>query len=74
MSEALPTGVVDAEEVKKEPVKVVEAPKPSPAQDLRDIQALIVNSIFQGNMAPAVTKAYTILEKMCQEIEKTAVK
>jgi hypothetical protein len=69
MEESLPTGVVDAVEVKKE---VPVAPKPSPAQDLRDIQALLANGIYPGNVAPAIVKAYQLLEKMAVEIEKNA--
>lgn len=51
-----------------------EAPKntPSPAQDLRDIQGLLVNGIFPGQVAPTVVKAYQILEKMAQQIEAAA--
>ena len=44
-------------------------PKASPAQDLRDIQGLLVNGIFPGQVAPAVVKAYQLLEKMSLEIE-----
>ena len=58
--------VVDAEEVKKEPVKE------SPAKDIREIQMLIVNGIFPGNVAPQVVKAYQLLESMAVEIEKGA--
>lgn len=41
----------------------------SPAQDLRDIQYLLLNGIFPGNVAPAVVKAYGLLEKMSLQIE-----
>ena len=53
----------------------VKAPEkqPSPAQDLRDIQGLLVNGIFPGNAAPAVVKAYQILEQMAVKIEQAAV-
>lgn len=73
MSEVLPTGVIDTE-VNTE-VPKIEAPvaaKPSPAQDLRDIQALVVNGIYPGNVAPSVVKAYQLLERMAVEIEKAA--
>lgn len=43
--------------------------KPSPAQDLRDIQGLLVNGIFPGQVAPAVVKAYQLLEHMAKAIE-----
>jgi hypothetical protein len=51
---------------------VAEKPKVSPAQDLRNIQALIVNGIFPGNVAPEVVKAYQLLEQMALVIEKDA--
>ena len=44
----------------------------SPAQDLRNIQNLIVNGIFPGNVAPEVVKAYKLLEDMAQVVEKAA--
>ena len=44
----------------------------SPAQDLRDIQGLLINGIFPGQVAPAVVKAYQLLEKMSQQIEAAA--
>lgn len=46
---------------------------PSPAQDLRDIQDLLVNGIFPGQVAPTVVKSYQILEKMAVQIEQAAV-
>lgn len=49
-----------------------EKPKVSPAQDLRNIQALIVNGIFPGNVAPEVVKAYKLLEDMALVVEKAA--
>lgn len=50
-----------------------EAPKQaSPAQDLRDVQMLLIGGIFPGNMAPAIVKAYQLLDKMCVEIESAA--
>lgn len=47
-----------------------EAPKPSPAQDLRNVQMLIVSGIFPGNVAPQVVAAYQMLEKMAQKVEE----
>lgn len=57
--------------VNTEPTQPVSAPKqaPSPAQDLRDIQMLLVQGIFPGQVAPAVVKAYQLLEKMAVQIE-----
>jgi hypothetical protein len=64
------TPVVDtiAEKVDTQPEK----PKDSPAKDLREIQALLVNGTFPGNVAPQVVKAYHLLDQMCQQIEKEA--
>lgn len=45
---------------------------PSPAQDLRDLQALLTNGIFPGNVAPAIVKAYNLIEKMAVQVEKDA--
>jgi hypothetical protein len=49
-----------------------EAKKPSPAQDLRDLQALLVSGIYPGNVAPAIMRAYQLLEKMALEVESAA--
>ena len=49
-----------------------EAEKASPAKDLRDIQSLLVMGIFPGQMAPAVVKAYQLLEQMAIQVEKEA--
>lgn len=46
--------------------------KASPAQDLRDVQMLLLGGIFPGNVAPAVVKAYQLLDKMCVEIENAS--
>ena len=56
-------------ETAKQPVaeKVV-----SPAQDLRDIQYLLLNGIFPGNVAPSVVKSYHLLEQMALQVEKAA--
>jgi hypothetical protein len=43
--------------------------KVSPAQDLRDIQMLLVGGIYPGNMAPMVVKAYSMLEAMAKQVE-----
>ncbi len=63
-----------------EQTPVAEAPQPeakaapapeqaSPAKDLRDIQSLLVMGIFPGQMAPAVVKAYQLLEHMAVKVE-----
>lgn len=56
-----------------EPSKA-EAPKPGPADELRQIQALLVNGIFPGNIAPQVVKAFQLLEAMAQKVEADAKK
>ncbi len=43
--------------------------KASPAQDLRDIQMLLLGGVFPGNVAPAVVKAYQLLESMAVKVE-----
>ena len=68
--------VKEAVEVKPEvPVEAKkEAAKVSPAQDLRDIQQLLVVGIYPGQMAPAVVKSFHLLEQMAQQIEKPSEK
>jgi hypothetical protein len=56
--------------VQEAPTVPVESKKASPAQELRDIQALLVSGVFAGNMAPAVCKAFNLLEQMAQAVEK----
>ena len=62
-------GTVPNVEAKPAQPKVV-----SPAQDLRDIQALLVNGIFPGNVAPQIVKAFQMLESMAQLVEKEHAK
>lgn len=50
----------------------VSAPKASPAQDLRNIQTLLVMGVYPGQAAPEICKAYQLLEKMAQKIENEA--
>lgn len=57
---------------KSEDTKKAPEVKVSPAQDLRDIQGLLVNGIFPGQVAPAVVKAYQILEQMAVKIERAS--
>jgi hypothetical protein len=49
--------------------KVSPTPEVSPAQDLKEIQNLLVCGIFPGQMAPSVVKAYSLLQKMVENIE-----
>jgi hypothetical protein len=55
-----------------QPEKAPEAKVPGPADELRNIQGLLANGIFPGNVAPAVVKGYNFLEAMIQKIEKEA--
>lgn len=48
------------------------APKPSPAQDLRDIQNLLLGGMFPGQVSPQVVKSFSLLETMAREIEAKA--
>lgn len=61
-------------EVKAENAVKQEAPKPSAAQDLRNIQALLAGGIFPGNYAPQIVAAYQLLEKMASQVEMEASK
>jgi hypothetical protein len=65
-------GVIDAVDGPATAGPVNATPKVSPAHDLREIQALIANGIFPGNVAPSVVKAYNLLEQMAQVVEKAA--
>jgi hypothetical protein len=49
-----------------------EVPKLGPAQDLRNIQTLLVMGQFPGQAAPEVCKAYQLLEAMAKKIEEGA--
>lgn len=73
MSDSIQTPVVELTPVveadKAVPADSSKASKPSPAQELRDIQQLLVVGIYPGNMAPAVVKGYQLLDKMCSTIE-----
>jgi len=60
------------EAVKPSPAQVEGPTQVSPAQDLRNIQQLIVLGVFPGQCAPEIVKAYLLLEDMCLKIEKTA--
>jgi hypothetical protein len=57
------------------PSPAAEAPvsKPSPAADLREIQNLLVNGIFPGQVAPSIVKSFQLLEKMAQQIEQAVI-
>jgi len=68
VSENSTINAVQEETVKDVPVADVK--KVSPAQDLRDIQYLLLNGIFPGNVAPSVVKSYHLLEQMASQVEK----
>lgn len=68
------TPVVEAPAVEAKAPEAPEAQaKASPAQELRDIQNLLVGGIFPGNMAPAIVRAYQMLENMAKQVEGTSV-
>jgi hypothetical protein len=77
MAEATAENVASSEPVtvteKETPVNT-DVKKVSPAQDLRNIQALLAGGLFPGNYAPQVTMAYQLLEKMASQIEMEASK
>lgn len=56
--------------------EVVQAQTPkeekSPAQDLKEIQNLLVMGIYPGNMAPAICKAHALLQHMVDKVELDA--
>ena len=56
----------------KETAVPVESKKASPAQDLRDIQNLLLMGIYPGNVAPAVVKGYQLLEQMAKQVEASS--
>lgn len=56
----------------KETVNNTAVKTPSPAADLREIQNLLVNGIFPGQVAPSVVKSFQLLEKMALQIEAAA--
>ncbi len=64
--------VTEAPVVEVPPTEAKKESKVSPAQDLRDIQYLLLNGIFPGNVAPAVVKAYTLLENMAKQVEASS--
>lgn len=73
MSEATSTPVVENTPLEsKESAVPAPSVKASPAQDLRDIQQLLVGGIFPGNMAPAIVRAYSLLDKMALDVENAA--
>ncbi len=54
---------------------VDEAKRPvSPAQDLRDIQNLLVVGTFPGAAAPQIVKSYNLLDQMALQVEADAAK
>ena len=63
-AENTPTG--DAAKGKPQP------PAVSPAQDLRNLQMLLVSGIFPGNVAPQIVQGYKLLDDMAAKIEKEA--
>jgi len=69
MSESIQTPEAPVSSATEVPTPAATPSKVSPAQDLRDIQMLLVGGIFPGNMAPMVVKAYNMLEAMAKQVE-----
>ena len=59
-------------ETPEAPTSAAAPSKVSPAQDLRDIQMLLVSGIYPGNAAPAIVKAYQMLEMMAKQVETSS--
>jgi len=70
VSPAVEAVKADAAEAAK--VQAGTAPKVSPAQDIRNIQMLLVSGIYPGNVAPQIVAAYQLLEKLASKIELDA--
>jgi hypothetical protein len=66
------TDVPKLTENNTQPETPISAPKVSPAQDLRNIQTLLVMGVFPGQAAPEICKAYQLLESMAKKIEEGA--
>jgi hypothetical protein len=47
-------------------------PKVGPADDLREIQMLLVRGMFPGEVAPMVVKGFQFLDKLATTIEASA--
>jgi hypothetical protein len=61
-----------AEEAKAVEAAKQEAPKPGPAHEIRQAQALLAGGLFPGQMAPAIVAAFSKLESIAVKIEKDA--
>jgi hypothetical protein len=75
MAEETQTPVVEAPPSVVAPVVAAPAQRPvGPADDIREIQMLLVRGQFPGEVAPMVVKGFQFLDKLAQEIEKANVK
>jgi hypothetical protein len=63
------TPINQPEDVKTETKAENVTKQKSPAQDLREIQQLLVMGIFPGQMSPAVVKGFQLLEAMAKGVE-----
>ncbi len=73
MSEQAP--VVEDMDVKVEnKADAPEAPKVSPAQDLRTIQMLLLEGSFAGKYSMAVANSFKLLDAMAAQVERDASK
>lgn len=52
--------------------EALEKRQPGPADELRQIQMLLINGIFPGNVAPQVVKGYQYLDALAAKIEAEA--
>lgn len=69
MSDSIQTPEAPESAAAPQPATAATPSKVSPAQDLRDIQMLLVGGIYPGNMAPMVVKAYNMLDQMAKTVE-----
>lgn len=75
MSDAASASPVAEQPVEsQEKAPTAQATKPGPADDIRNIQMLLINGIFPGNVAPQVVQAYKTLESMAVKLEADASK
>jgi hypothetical protein len=73
------TPVIDAEikpvseaEVKTTENSKPEQPKESPAKGLREVQFLLENGMFPGNVAPSIKRGWELLDKLAAKVEQDA--
>ncbi len=50
-------------------VKAVVEKAPSPAEDLRNFQGLLLSGIFPGQVSPQVVKSYNLIDRIAKAVE-----